>query len=367
MLYRSKNINILFEVFFLAVLPRLLLIVVSLYVFKISFLQYTIARDGSGYIALSNAFSRFDILDVKKFDTRLFPGYPFLMSISGKFIDFGVSGVIISIICAFLACYLYFLIFKDKTTTRFFCLLPPAWLMNTTLVMTEGLSMALILGSLYLFFRNKHISALLIAAFGIIVKPVIVFLFAIYLLFLAKDKSYKKLIFGICLCLLLLYSYMVFCKYTFGDMLINYNIYRHAWSYGSSKIFVLPYADIIKNIFVAGSSFYKIELWKKTYIIFNILFFITGLFFLIRMFKERRDRLSFFSLLWCIVIFIFAGSLGGWSGFHCYDRYILPAMPFLFYSMKDLFPKGNITLFIAFIISIACSLAGNMHSFAIFR
>lgn len=356
-----KKYNFALNILIFAIIPRVALIILTLFIFKPTFSEYVLARDGKGYLNLSSAFASWNFSTVDYYDVRLFPGYPIIISLFGKIIGFGTSAIFVSLLCTFISCYLYFIIFKDKKTAMFFFFLPPAWFLNTSLVGTEALSMAVILGSLYFFVSGRYKSALTIAVFGIIVKPVILFLFIIYLFLLIKDRHYKTALYGSSLFIVLCICYFIFYKMAFKEMFINYNEYKRALDYSGKKIFSFPYLDIFTNILYSYRLPYQVPLWKKIYILSNVIFFVIALFFVIRLFKVQRDRLSTITLLWCFIIFFFAGSIGGWSGFHCYDRYILPAVPFLFYSTKEIFPKGKIFLSVAFATSFFCALIGNMH------
>lgn len=361
-----KKYNFALNILIFAIIPRVFLIILTLFIFKPTFSEYVLARDGKGYLNLLSAFASWNFSTVDSYDARLFPGYPIIISLFGKFIGFGMSAIFVSLLCTFISCYLYFIIFKDKNTAMFFFFLPPAWFLNTSLVGTEALSMAVILGSLYFFVSGRYKSALTIAVFGIIVKPVILFLFIIYLFLLIKDRHYKTALYGSSLFIVLCSCYFIFYKMAFKEMFINYNEYKRTWDYSGEKIFSFPYLGIFKNILYSHRLPYQVQLWKKMYILSNFIFFVIALFFVIRLFKVQRDRLSTITLLWCFIIFFFAGSLGGWSGFHCYDRYILPAVPFLFYSTKEIFPKGKIFLSVAFATSFFGALIGNMHVFHLY-
>lgn len=362
-----KKVSLSLEILTLSILPRIFLIILSLYIFDISFSQYVLARDGCPYINLAVAFANLNFSNISYIDSRLFLGYPAIVGFLGKFIGFGLSGITVSLIATSVSCYLFFLIFKDKTITRYFFFLPPVWFMTSSLVAPESLMLALMLSSLHLFLRNRHRSALALVLFGVVVKPTLLFLFLIYLFLLAKDKFYKDVTFGIFLSIILACFYLVFYQLIFNDMFVNYRAYSASWSYSSNRIFVFPYQDIFRDIFFSRQHFYKVALWRRIYIFLYILFFATGIFFIIKLYRMRHDRLTTVALLWCGTVFLFAGSLGGWSAIHGYDKYTLPALPFLFYSMKDFFPKGKICLSIAFFVSFLYSLIGNMHSFQIFK
>ena len=111
---------------------RAALLVMVFGIFRHSWPEYLRTSDGGSFVSLSRVLAGLDRVEhLTLYDTRVFPGWPLL---AAPFLAVGLpeqSVLVLALICAALAPWLYLTLTGDTAGTWLLAVFPPAWLLAT--------------------------------------------------------------------------------------------------------------------------------------------------------------------------------------------------------------------------------------------
>lgn len=139
--------------------------------------QCVLLHDGWEYLRLARAFAEFAPGEVAPETLRLMPGFPALIALTGLGHQPGLVGITIAIVCGAAAAPLTGLLGRDGRLAWWMVVLPPSWLLFTSVVMSEGLFVLTVLGTLLLLRAGRWAGAGLLAGVASTVRPMGILLF----------------------------------------------------------------------------------------------------------------------------------------------------------------------------------------------
>lgn len=232
-------------------------------------------------------------------DSRLFPGYPLLLSVFP-------NGIVLNLILSALSILVFYLITNNFILTFLFSFFPPIWVYQGAKIATEPLTVFFLLFSLLLWQKQKEFFSGFICGLAVTVRLIsICFGAAVFFV-----KPSLKFIIGFTLgsSLLFIYNY-----YTFNNLFIQFEVYPQIGGAGGSSIGLV---QIFKDIFRAID-------WGQYRILFSGLFYLLISFIaLVRL--KKINKLYFYWLLFSL-IFIF--SLSPAPLLEEYSRFLVPVVP----------------------------------------
>jgi len=253
-------------------------------------------------------------------DSRLFPGYPLVLRITGSSI---MAGVAVNGFFALISILLFYRITQNLFLTFAFAVFPPIWVEQSVKVATEPMATCMLLAAFYLLQKKRTFTAGLISGLAV---PVRLIALAFGAAGLATTRS-RSFLAGFALGAATL---PIFNFFRFGPTGILHQFTKNPevggaggtaigfWQIGQDLIRALDWGQ------------YRIVASGSFYLVLSVL----GLLGLI---KTRHtgltEKLAFFTLVFG---FLFIFSLGPIPLLEEYSRFLVPLLPALFIGLRGL-------------------------------
>lgn len=287
--------------------------------------NFSIQQDS--YADYAHALVRGEITQYEEAGKRLFPGYPLLISIVSIAVKSEiVSGVLISLLASLGSVYLFWLLTKNRAATFVFSLFPPIWVVQSTKVATEPITVFLLLMTLFFYLRKNYFlsGVLLGCTFDIRLITVCLFFALLYHAFRIKSfTAIKSMVFGFLPFALLLpfYNYLVLDRSVYYQFVANPSIGR----------VTIGAVQIIQDFFRAIDwGQYRILVSGTLYVIANVV----ACILLYR--KRNRSALYTIASYWMTFSLVFIFSLGPTPLLEEFSRFTVPLVPALLLGLLPL-------------------------------
>lgn len=302
-------------------------------------LNYPIQQDG--YADYAVALKEGTLNSGKKFslvETRLFPGYPMLIFASTPIFKSEINaGLAISLISSIIAIILFWNLSKSLFATGIFAFFPPVWVLQSTKVSTEPISVLLLLLSIILFKRKNFLLTGIFLGLAFDIKLISICLFLVLLLLSIKKYSIKSFLylslgFLITVLFLFFYNYLVFgMEGIFKQFQIYYSINRVS----------IGFVQIVQDVFRAID-------WKQYRILLSGLFYLLiNLFALFQLHKHRNTSLLYqICFFWMLFSLIFVFLLGPTPLLEEFARFSVPFVPALIFGIFSFINNIKINKFL---------------------
>jgi len=307
--------------------------------------------DNYVYLAVANALRRWDFSHMQ---IQHFMGYPyFIAGISVLFhiptaLALWLIAVVSSLASVWLAARLV-----GTVAAGYFALTNFAWLQVSFLGGSEPLALALGLGAMLAFRRNRYVLAGLLGSISVTVRPLMIFvLVGIGLVLLYRKKFLPFLVvLGIGVGVGVLYT-LPLVRY-FGDPLLTVHSYTRR-DYGGGGVagphghlFGFPFHGII-----AGTMAYHAPWTNLVLSFFWIALVLLGVAMMFssafREYARRYPNEAIFCGLYLLMVFSYDYLLWARSNF---IRFSIPALPFVFFALSPWLPKDRRWLYALSILS----------------
>jgi hypothetical protein len=315
----------------LALWPRLALIAVTMLCFPFPWERWIAMRDGARYIDYARYLGAGELAAIRELGLT-FPGYPLAILLIGKLLGNGLAGVALNVGGALLAVLLFQRFAGKRHLSCALAVLPPAWVLYSSMVMTEGLFLAMVMLGILLFTRERNGPAFLVFSGALLIKLQAVFPLGACLLVLVQRRRFRLAAWACVLAALLPAGWAAWCQLVLGDALINLRLYPSMWD---GAIFAWPGESLIRCSLDAS-----IPLWKKLYVWPHVVVTLLACVLMIR--RWRRDPRAEHQLLltaWLVGNTACLLCLGFIWGFHEFHRYLLPALPPLLIAYERYLPQ----------------------------
>jgi hypothetical protein len=269
---------------------------------------------------------------VSHFDTRLFPGYPFLILVLSWIVPLSdvVIGVGISLGMSILAVYLFWLWTKDELASLIFALFPPVWVQSAVKVATEPLSVALMLGSVLSWQKKYFFWAGLLLGYACVIRNIAVFLASVLSWLLLQKKDWRSLVkFSVGMSISLI-GLLIFNGYTYGwnQLLYQIGVYNAELDTGVGVVQLIK--DILRTI---DWGQYRILVSGLVYVLVAV----GGWWGL---FKQRsQNQLNLIAFYWATGSLLFLMTLSMPTFLEDFGRYAIPIAPALTLGWLELIRK----------------------------
>ncbi len=329
----------LLEMAVIAFLMRVALCLISINLNHLTIADFANLRDGQNYIAIAKSFLGDSTASL--LDQRVFPGYPawiallHLAGLSFPWSALGISWISVGANAALSAA-----LFRDRRVGWAMVMLTPTYLLYSTMAMSEPLLLLLTLLGLLLARSGKVFWGGFSLGLSIFVRPVSVFAACCYALaeFLRRERLKAGVwcvasFIGATLCTAALTLWS-------GDPLHNIKVYAtHPQAYGG-RLFGWPFESMIMT-----PLHHKTAVWKILFMWAHVAITLTGCWLLISEWlrtKELRLRtLVSTSALWLCLNTMFSLCVDNVWGFAQFHRFIIPALPPLFFAYRRWLPNSR--------------------------
>jgi hypothetical protein len=319
----------------LAVGVRVLIFVAAVLTRAQSPAVYGSLRDGSSYLAFASAAAgEVSPQEAGAAHLRVFPGYPLLVAalrLAG--VPVLVGALLVSWLAAAVAAALAAAAFRDVRMGWAMALLPPAYLMYSSMVMSESCVLAFCMGALLLSRRGRLVGAGLVSGYAVLVRPMAAFLVLGLLVEGYCRREWRRvLVIGGC-CALAVAAGMLGLHVWRGSPVAGLRVYEELFN---GRIFEFPFVSLVATpwrVPVPG--------WKIAYVWAHVVVaLVAAVVLVVKALGLELDRAEpvVFACWGCGTV-AFALCLGDVWGFHAFDRFLLPALPALLLAWRKAFPR----------------------------
>jgi Gpi18-like mannosyltransferase len=319
----KKYFNFITLIILISLIIRLLLIFINFQNPKFSIQQ-------DGYADYASALRQGTINDnnkFAKFETRLFPGYPVLIFLLTFVLKSEIiSGVLISLTAALFSIFLFWKVSQSKLATVIFAFFPPVWLMQSTKVATEPLTVFLLLLAILLFRKKYYFLTGLILGIAFDIRLISICLLIALIVYIYLKRQHKYILSLLAGFSIFLILFFIFNFFIFGPA----SIFRQFRTYYEINRVTLGAIQIVQDIPRALD-------WKQYRILISgLLYIIINFFAVFKLFKYRKiSWLYKVCFYWMLFSLLFIFSLGPMPMLEEFSRFSVPAVPAL---VLGLFP-----------------------------
>lgn len=281
------------------------------------------------------------------FNTRLFPGLPFLMLLFDFFthneIVAGLLLTLISLTAIFLIAYRFS---KDPFYSFWITLFPPIVFEQTSKISTEAVVIALLLSVYYLFVNKRYTLAAFLSGYASIVRPIAGCMFlALFLALLVKNQkatAIKSLIFFL----------------IFPAILALFNIYH--WGAGLVFYQFVVYKQVARGAFSVPQLFQDIiraaEWGQWRILLSGLAYFLFSFFLLSRILMAKGDFFvkddGFLIKSWSLLTFAFVFSVGSTPILEEIRRFLTVFYPLALLAVYRYFSRRPFFLYISLLFIV---------------
>lgn len=297
--------------------------------------------DDGAYLTVAYAIRRWDFHHMY---IQHFMGYPY--AIAAVSLLFHIPDVValwlIAVLSSFASVWLAARLF-GSVVAAYFALTNFAWLQVSFLGGSEPLSVALGLGALLAFRRNRIFLAALLASLSVIVRPLMIFVLAGIGIVLLCRSQFRGFFMALGTGVAIAAAYALPLARSYGDPLLTVHSYTtHDYGGGGIKgphghLFGWPFHGI-----VAGTLAYPAPWTNLLLSFFWIGVVLAGVAMMFsRRFREyakTRPNEAIFCGLYLLAIFSYDYLLWARGSF---IRFAIPALPFVFFALLPLLPKDR--------------------------
>jgi hypothetical protein len=273
-----------------------------------------------------------------------FMGYPYcIAAVSLLFripavVALSLIAVLSSLTSVWLAAQLF-----GTVAAAYFALTNFAWLQVSFLGGSEPLALALGLGALLAFRRNRAFVAALLASFSVIVRPLMIFVLVGIGIVLLYRRQFRSFFVALATGLAIAAVYVLPLARSYGDPLLTVHSYTlHDYGGGGIKgphghLFGWPFHGI-----VAGTLAYSAPWTNLVLSFFWIGLVLAGVAMMFsrrfRQFAKTRPSEAIFCGFYLLAIFSYDYLLWARSNF---IRFSIPVLPFVFFALLPILPKDR--------------------------
>ncbi|HEX2060842.1 MAG TPA: hypothetical protein VHK90_08870 [Thermoanaerobaculia bacterium] len=286
-------------------------------------------RDGPAYLAYVTAIrgGAEGFAQLAEYDRRVFAGYPLLLALIGAD-RLPLLAIALNWLAAAGAAALAWRLYDDVRVGWAMAVLTPSYLLYSTTVMSEAVVVLAGVAAVLLMTRARGVPAGVALGFAAVARPLALSFGAACLAVRSwRSRTFLSAAIVALLCVAAAGAWLWWWS---GSLASGIDVYRSdTRAYGGNAIFTWPFASLI-GVPLRES----VPLWKIAYIWAHVAVVLAGLVLLLR--ERPRDRTS---LAWLATNTAIAVSIGGIWGFHEFHRFLIPALPPLFYAWRNLLPR----------------------------
>ena len=330
-----------------AILLRLALCLASMHLGGLTLTQFAELRDGEQYMAVAHAWlGDFDALTAlgkedAAYAMRLFPLYPAVMGLlHGLGIPMALAALLPNWIITGLIAAAAAVLFGDRRVGWAMALLTPSFLLNSVLISTEAMSLLLCLAAILSGRRGRWLLAGF--AFGLagLARPVAIFAALGYFVMQLGRKQAKQGVLTGLIAAAAFAAGLGLVHLRFGDALASFTTYAQNQQAYGGQLLAWPFQSLITT-----PMHFNVATWKIAYVWLHVLATLGACTLMIRRVATAADTQQR-TFEWMIAIWLWTNTLfvlcvGDRWGFDEFHRFIVPALPALFWPYAAILPRSR--------------------------
>ncbi|HTG35229.1 MAG TPA: hypothetical protein VLB76_20105 [Thermoanaerobaculia bacterium] len=322
----------------LAVGLRVVLFAVATGLTGTTFSDYARAADGYQYIANARAWLGPDAeFAAHPLFGRFFPGYPLLMAgLHLLGIPFAAAALLPSWLAAGAVAVLCALYFKDRRVGWAMAALTPSYVFSGSLICSEVMCLLGSIAGLQLARKDKSLAAGVAFGLGGLFRPVAVFaMFGAVAADLLAERRLRRPTILTAAAGLTVAAGLAAVQWRFGDALMSVRQYTGAAAYGD-HLTTWPFKALITIPLTS-----HVPAWKLAFVAAHLIAVLGGCALAVRQWLRAAGPERYLAAVagvWLLANTLYVVSIGGFWGFHDFPRFLVPALPPLFFVYRRILP-----------------------------
>jgi 4-amino-4-deoxy-L-arabinose transferase-like glycosyltransferase len=339
---RRPGARQLLAIALLAVGLRVLLFAVASAIKHTTFTDFAGTADGYQYLAYARAWLGPDAeFAAHPIFGRFFPGYPMLIAgLHFLGMPLAAAALLPSWLAAGAVAVLCALYFGDRRIGWAMAALTPSYVFSGSLICSEVMCLLFSMTGLVLARRERMIYAWIAGvAFGLggLFRPVAVFALLGVALADLWERRLGRAVLMTALSGLTVAAGLAAVHWRFGDALMSLRQYQDPnMAYGDHLI-TWPFRSLITIPLTS-----QVPAWKLAFVGVHLAAVLGGCVLAVREWRQAADgperRLATIAGVWLLANTLYVVSIGGFWGFHDFPRFLVPALPPLFFVYRRLLP-----------------------------
>jgi hypothetical protein len=305
--------------------------------FHVTFDRWALRDDGASYVHYASALLG-DASQLTEYDRRVFPGYPGLIAVLHLcHVPFTVAAVGIDWVSAGLVAILGAVLFRDRRIGWALTCLIPQYFMNSSLAMSEAPLLALSLGGLVLASRSRSSAGGFLLGLAGLVRPMACFAVIGQVFRDLLGRRIRNAVLVTALSAAVVMTGVAALHAWTGDALHGAKIYASGQSTYNGELFVPPFHSLIHE-----SLRPEVSAARVCYVWAHVVIVLTALAVLaVKCFQGGResDPRDLLALPWLAGNTLFVLCIGSYWGFQHFPRFLIPALPALFWAVRGALPR----------------------------
>lgn len=269
-------------------------------------------------------------IELSQWDQRVFPGYPAAIFLVHKLhISWLWSALGIALVSSPIAIVSSAALFRSKAVGLAMLFIPPEWFLASISGVSEPLMMALMLPGVLLHMRGRSLAGGILLGLAGTVRPMACFAVAGCMLVELIHRRWGRLLKVALPALAIVALAVVGVKLLLGSATQTVQSYNQASAgHWGGSMFSWPFSCLIVGPRLAHphpAIHHFLHAWGSTVMV------LLGCALLL---KSRNSDLGPLSIPWLWGNTLFVLCVGGSVGFFCLPRYIIPALPPMFYAYR---------------------------------
>lgn len=305
--------------------------------FHVTFDRWALRDDGASYVHYASAFLG-DGSQLTEYDRRVFPGYPGLIALLHVCgVPFTVAAVGIDWASAGAVAALAAMLFRDRRIGWALTCLIPQYFMNSSLAMSEAPLLALTLGGLVLAERSRGSAGGFLLGLAGLVRPMACFAVIGQVCRDVLGRRIRNAVLVAALSGAMVMTGIAALHVWSGDALHGVKVYASGQSTYNGELVVWPFKSLIHESLRPEVSLARVcYVWVHVGIVLVALAALAVKCFQGGSDSDPRDLLA---LPWLAGNTLFVLCTGSYWGFQHFPRFLIPALPALFWSVRGVLPR----------------------------
>jgi len=322
----------------LAVGLRVALFAVATGLTGATFTGYARAADGYQYIAYARAWLGPDAEFAAHPDFgRFFPGYPLLMAgLHLLGVPFAAAALLPSWLAAGGVAVLCALYFGDRRVGWAMAALTPSYVFSGSLICSEVMCLLGSIAGLQLARRDQPLRAGLAFGLGGLFRPVAVFaMLGAVAADLLEERRLRRPAALTAAAGLTVAAGLAAVQWRFGDALMSLRQYTGTAAYGD-QLMTWPFHSLIAIPLTS-----PVPAWKLAFVAAHLAAALGGCVLAVWQWRRAAGPecpLAALAAVWLLANTLYVVCIGGFWGFHDFPRFLVPALPPLFFVYRRILP-----------------------------
>lgn len=316
--------------------------------------------DGAAYAALARQFMTG--VRAENLPDGVFPGWPAFVALPGAVVGYDEACLWGAVLCAAFVPLLFERLTGDRPLAWLLIVAPPTWLMHSMLGMSEPAVLALLVGGLLAFSRDRPRLASLLVSAALVLRPHALAAWLALAYGFRRRRDVRGLAWHAGVAAATGMLVLVWNHAYFGDALYQLHTYQRLTNYGDAEAALaqhgagaghwgLPFVHLIVTPFWVA-----VPLWKVVFIWTHAAATLVACVAGVRRWGsgELHDVLTIWALLNTALIVC----AGPYWGFHSFDRYTVWALPAYAWLLRPLLPAPGRLWAVAGVLSAVLGWVG---------